>query len=372
MDIIAYALANSKFEPRADGAFGWNIDKGLRKWRHAKARLDNNESEIINLNFIGDSITEGYKGSATTEADYSSGFINVLRTAFETAYEDVGKGFIGNRYPVGVVAGNRRFVYTGTWTTTGVAGWATSLNCIAKTTTVNDSCTFTWTGTGITVLVEGSTSGGTAAFVIDGGAEETLNMAAASSSIKEYTKTGLADAEHTIVISLKTAGRLSLHGAYALKGTSGVRVNNLGSSGLTSVAHTTYALNMISTIDYWTPKLTVISLGANDFNTQVALDTFEANLQTLITRALTFGDVMLTNIGGNYDKASPTILQSEYNNIIKKLAISNECAFVDITKRQGETHAVADSIGYLADIVHPNAEGHRDIANVLIKILLEQ
>jgi hypothetical protein len=47
---------------KTNSIYAYNINNGLRKWRLAKSRLDNGIIETINVNIIGDSISEGFSG----------------------------------------------------------------------------------------------------------------------------------------------------------------------------------------------------------------------------------------------------------------------------------------------------------------------
>lgn len=352
----------------------YNAGIGLRKWRLAKARLDNSETEIINLNFIGDSITEGYAGLSQTVENYTKGFVNKVRTAIHAQYQDLGEGFIPNLYPIGVASANKRWTYTGTWIQSGTYGWVYGTKGIMVTSVQNSTATLTFDGDGIKVMFRTSTTAAAeASMVIDGGAPETFSLYNATAIIKEYTKTGLGAGSHTIVITFSSAtGTMNLLGGYEYKGTAGIRVNKMGISGGITRDFVDADFNLQCVIDHWSPKLTVISLGANEFNTSVALNTFRTNYQTIISRALTYGDVMCTSIGGIFQQTTQTIPISSYNTVVKELAIANNCAYLDISKRWGETYTVASSLGYLVDTVHPKIEGHRDIANILTKVLLEQ
>jgi hypothetical protein len=351
--------------------YGYNLDAGLRKWRLAKARLDYGINEIINVNFVGDSITEGQSGAGTNITQYGKNYVAKLRDAFATKYGDVGEGWIGNRYPAGATTG--RWTYTGTWVPYGVQGWIYGANGAAKTSTLNSTATLAFNGTGIKILFQSGTSFSDVTIKIDSGTAEAFNMTGADDSLKEYTKTGLTDGAHTVVITYTgTWGSASLLGAYEIKpATKGVRVNKMSVAGATIDHISQYELNGKVCIDYFNPKLTVFSFLGNDFNVQIPLKDFEAKYQTAITRAKQFGDVMITTTSGIFRQTTQATDMEDYRAILFNLAMKNNIAYVDIAKRFGDTWSVASSLGYIADDTHPKPEGHQDIFNVIYKILLE-
>lgn len=129
---------------------------------------------------------------------------------------------------------------------------------------------------------------------------------------------------------------------------------------------------MQNEIDFWTPSLTVIALTANDYGGQTSLTSYKTNLQTLITRALVYGDVLLTSIGVHYDENTSAIKQQSYVDIVKQLAITNNCAYLDIHDRWNGGVYAQNILGFLANgDVHPTASGHQDIATAILRVIDE-
>ncbi|MBA9027527.1 right-handed parallel beta-helix repeat-containing protein [Peribacillus huizhouensis] len=346
----------------------YNIDNGLRKWRLAKARLDSGVQEIINVCLEGDSNTEGQAGGAVTIDNYKRGYATLLRNQFTTKYGDVGEGMIANQYPYTAAVG--RWTYTGTWQTFGGNGLTYGSSGTKIAVAAGSTASFTFKGTGVVVLLEGSWSSGSVDIAVDGGTAQTLSTSRSSDGVViEHRVTGLVDGTHTVVLTTKSASKVSLLGAYELKGSKGVRINNFGVSGL-KVGSVAKAFNSEACIGYWTPKLTIISFLSNDYNTQTSLDAFKADWQAVITKAKQYGDVLITTTGGIFNANHP-IPMNDYYNIVLQLAKDYNCALVDIKKRWGSTYSVANAAGYLVDEVHPKPEGHQDIFNVLSKVLLE-
>ncbi|MFJ5625456.1 GDSL-type esterase/lipase family protein [Peribacillus loiseleuriae] len=347
----------------------YNIDNGLRKWRLAKARLDAGVQEIINLNILGDSITEGQAGGTVSIINYQRGYVNLLRNQLIAKYGDVGEGMIANQYPY--TASVTKWTYTGTWVGFGMNGLVYGTSGTKVTTTIGSTASLTFNGTGVVILAESQDQSSTpnVSISVDGGAPQTWNTYNGTAAVKSFPITGLTNAQHTVVITSTTTSKFSLLGAYEIKGTKGVRVNNFGVSGL-KVNSVARPFNAEACVGYWNPKLTIISFLANDFNTQTDLNAFKADWQAIITKAKQYGDVLITTAGGIFNANHP-IPVSEYYNVVLQLAKDNGCALIDIKKRWGDTFDVANNAGYLVDNVHPNPEGHQDLCNVYSKVMLE-
>jgi lysophospholipase L1-like esterase len=162
---------------------------------------------------------------------------------------------------------------------------------------------------------------------------------------------------------------IRLIGAYPIKGSSGVVLHNLGKYGSNAEAFTSeYCLD--SEIKAWTPSLTIIDIMGNDWTEQTPLDEYRQHIQTLITTAKRYGDVLLISAGFNLD--SHPIPQTSYISVLKNLALSNNVALLDIIGRYGEdTSYVKNTLGLLyEDNTHPNDAGHQDKATSIINILL--
>lgn len=351
----------------------YNGLNGLRGWRLAKARLDAGVDEIVNVNFLGSSLTEGYNSAA----DDSLGFVDVVRTALTAKYGDVGQGWIGNRYPVILSAANRRWVYTGAWNTFWGVGWLYLNNGQAVLGySTSGTATITLPGTEINLFATcGSGQVATVTVTIDGGTAETWTIPTGTKlNYTVFTKTGLTDGDHTVVVTATTnaSNRFELLGGYGTKGTRGIRVNKMGAAGGTSTAFGTYnALwdggypNTDICVKHWTPALTVLDAIANDYNTQLPLDTFRSNWQNMITQAkLHSASVVATSIGGIFN-VTKTIPIEQYQQIVFDLAMANDIAYLDITKSLGGTHANASD--FMSDEVHYNTYGHMHTGNCFLR-----
>lgn len=226
--------------------------------------------------------------------------------------------------------------------------------------------------------------------LIDGVEVQTSTSANASNFLNASTFTGLSDAAHDVVIR-GTSGRNVWLAGITVRYANGVVVNRIaqagavvgnhvGQSGLTAsgstlssdeqariVASTTMPLTTAGGSD-----LVIISLGTNDQTSQVPLATYSAQLQTLITSAVSGkASVLLLGEPPAYTLGSP-LTEQQYRDEMRNLALANtHCAFVD-TRQLFGTNAQGLALGmFPASTVHPSYRGHGAIAS-LVAYLIEQ
>ncbi len=345
-------------------AYAYNLDVGLKRWRAALAKVQSSNDQIINVNAVCNSIGTG---GVTTDF-LTKGWLYLLGSAFASKFEDVGKGFLPS-YAL-KLDDVPHWTYTGTWADETVFG---TMMLSKQTSTNGSTASFTFTGTGITLVFVAGITLGKFNYAIDGGASVELDTYNATvMKAKAFPITGLSDAEHTIVITKNDDTKMIiLLGAYPTKGTRGVRCNMVGKSGGSSSNAVGNESALYTEIDFWEPKLTIIEHATNEYAGQVALSTFKTNMQTLITRAKTFGDVLLLP-NGLVRAETQTIHREAYLNVVAELAGSNNVSYIDMFNRWGGDYTYANTtLGMIYDTVHPNDVGHQDIANILTKVLIE-
>jgi lysophospholipase L1-like esterase len=347
---------------RQDGLHIYNTDVGLRKWKATLAKLASGTNQIFNMSVMGDSISEGANAS-----DYiSKGYVGLLRTALQGKFGDVGKGFIPVHYPFS----GKLWSWSANWNNNDDAMGATGSYLSTAANGETASINFSGTGFGL-VFTKGSICG-SVSVAIDGGEPVTINTNGAYTSAWAYEITGLTDGNHALVLTTSIAvdgsQRIYLLGGYEIKGTRGIRVNMVGKYG-TQTLHSVRTDALRCEIDMWTPVLTIIAFTANDYSNNVDPNgAYKTNLQTMITRAKQFGDVMLVSVGlrsGTY-----TYQQQQYVDVMKSLAFANDCAFIDIFSKWGSDWDIPNDLGMMSDVVHPNDAGHQDIATAITQVLL--
>lgn len=329
--------------------------------------IKNGSNEILNLQVIGDSITEGYYGGSTKNDIITKGYVGNLRTYFKTMFEDVGLGIIPSWYPS----------YESLWTFAGT--WADSVIGITRrskyTATINSTATLSFNGTGIGVLFAKGATSGECDIMVDGNVVDSLDLYSATlNTAYMYTKTGLTSGDHTLVVKKtdNTSELVVLQGAYEIKGARGVRVNMCGYSGegiYNNKIQDEYSLK--SSIDVWNPALTIISIFTNDHGHNTTPSAYQTGLQTIISRAKQFGDVLLTSISP--DARTYTYTLDQYNTVLKNLASINNCGFLDLYRLAHESEAWLENMGYIYSTdnlhVHPNGVGHQFIADAILKAI---
>ena len=261
------------------------------------------------------------------------------------------------------------------------ANWSSGSGGVAQrsiNTAVNGAvATLDFSGTGLKLIYVTYPTYGSLSVVIDGGDPVVIDCGigsdpnwAASTDI-----TGLVDGAHTATITSVLAGgannNVNIQGAVPLKGTAGIRVNNIGNWGTTSANgadYTTGASPKAANITLFAPILTTIAYLANDVIVNTTLAAYKANIQALITASKVYGDVLLIANGLRAETGLHT--QIEYAKVLFDLAKINNCAFVDINTRWNNDAAYQKDVLGFGEL-HPNDAGHQDIGNAIWHALLE-
>lgn len=370
------ALKMAKTNSMKTVPFVYNKDIGLKKWRSQIAALNAGAQNIINLNFIGDSITEGGlsgggASSGNTPSSYlNNGYVGRVRSVLSSKFGDQGTGYISCYYP-----------HSSPFWTFG-SGWSQSsygtTGYSMFTGTNGATASYTFTGTGFVLLSAQTSSAGSLSISIDGGSATVYNTNNATTNYcYPITITGLTNGSHTISITTQlSAGQYAwILGGYPLtNNTKGIRVNNCARWGTTTQDSGQTTSAVTAEIDYWAPKLTVIGLGANDFASQMSLTQYQSYLQTLITHAQSYGECILISLGMRSDVVNPAIPQSSYVQTMQNVALQNNCVYIDMWNRWGGSAAYSQSFLNFygsGEKVHPNDYGHQDIATALLNVILE-
>ena len=133
----------------------------------------------------------------------------------------------------------------------------------------------------------------------------------------------------------------------------------------------TYPWSPINVISNYSPDLTIVMLGINDWDNGISTTVYNANIQAIIS-AVTTGSVLLvspppSNPGTGYGSPS-TAVQATYVAKLQSLASANNLLLVDTFNTWG-TWANANSNGWMYDGVHPNNSGYAQIASSLFSTI---
>ncbi len=147
---------------------------------------------------------------------------------------------------------------------------------------------------------------------------------------------------------------------------------NAGISGHTTV-------NALARIDRdvlkHTPALVTVMFGLNDM-TRVPLETYEANLKTIIQKCVEVGAEVLLCTPNNIVSTSsrPSEVLIKYCDIVRKVAREKNVPLCDCYQQMGllREKNEQDWRFLLSDEIHPNMSGHQTMAQMIVKSMTDQ
>lgn len=153
--------------------------------------------------------------------------------------------------------------------------------------------------------------------------------------------------------------------------TPSVRVRNMGFASATSgqLAGQVNPFNPLSGLQALGGDLTIFCGMRNDQALGISPSTFQTNMQTMITAAKAFGDVILL-----HDHAPTTWTytnDAQFTAAIYALGAANNIPVFDIPNRISIAQAVAQGY-FAADGIHYNAKGWSDIGSWLANVIIGQ
>ena len=331
----------------------WNVEKGLRRWKSALAKAPysdrtNHPCCVI----LGDSVT-----ASTGATDYNNGFPQIYRNAIQLATNLAGRGFRG--YDL--------FVSASGWT--NIPNKGTNLYLWVGSPTAS-TITFSDSFNSFDVIYTRKPTGGNGQLKVDGMSIFTLDCYAETEqySVKKSKDYGLTTGKHTIEIIPPTSGDIYIEGLIFYNNYPGLLVHQLGHPGIRANDYRTNEQSRISSIGAFSPALTVIMLGTNDFGGDISIANYKESLTLLTQKGLETGDVLLVTMGmPRYD--THVIKYQEYADAAKEVASENDCAYLSIYDRWNKSWVWADAEGLMFDDVHPSQYGHYDIAEALREVL---
>ena len=364
LDTLTWSLVSSRPVIVETGPGQVQNVGALRQW-WARAQSTNSLQVVA----MGDSITEGLFAS-----DYNTrSWLALVRAGLQSSLGNGGRGLA----PFYRNAGSGLVPYwqlTGAWDSFsnpeygpfGFARYGSGAGSRAEIDLIGDTAEIYQV---LSPFGLASNAVGAATWQVDGGPATPFNSFAPGFTNATLTIALGTNGPHTLRINVPTPSGKSvgLWGAEGRTGATGVRVHNIGRSG--TRAGQASNPNARSYLRQLAPDLTLIGFSSNDYSTQTDTNTYRTNVMDLINEAkLGGGSVLL--IGGNPRFIGTTALpQSAYHNILRELAYSMDCAFLDMLERWGDTNTQR-AFGFSSDNVHPNDFGHADQAGVLLPALL--
>lgn len=351
-------------DPRGDPSTGYNT-AALASWQTS---LASSGAALVNLLVVGDSVSEGYWADTTEAGRETLGYVGLLRAAFQTDRGGSGLGLrctfraTGGEYTLG-----SDWTFAGSWLQQAQGPDSRS----SAATGAANTATITVDGDTLALGYNVYTYTGDFAVSVDGGADILVTATAQPTLQARIVDIPLGVAgTHTVVVKgSAVAGKYAeIWGAAPRTGTTGVLVHNAAKNGEKAGMNGSDAGDRLWYVPL-APALTLVAFSLNDYAAQTALATYQTQVQALITAAQATGPVLL--IGGNArgDDLTRPIPQSDYHAVLKGLADSANCAFIDFLAAWGDS-ATAVAAGLVnADKIHPTAAGHTAMKNAIYPLI---
>jgi lysophospholipase L1-like esterase len=356
-----------------------------------QSKLSSASSSLARIAVVGDSISQGYDASNFLTNSY----VSLVKANLQGLYGSGGSGFrsvVNTAFTGGYTSSSTMSTKSSNWTSTQTQGGPCNYGIFTQT----NGSTITYAnveGTTIDVYYALSNIGGRFTVSIDGAAATTINTSAASSSTATFSFTGLSTSLHSVLINAATTGSLAVL-IFGVRGynSSGVVVDNYSVSGQSTVTFLNSDNTYLSPIDWsggvYTPcDLFILALCVNDAANNTAIDTYIANVITIIKRIREYtsyaglGSVDILMFVPHIGKWDPTN-NKFYDYCLRLEALSNamNIAVVTMTPIYRCSWAYANTFSIWSDghtgtgaagtdQVHPSNIGHGIYSNVLIPIL---
>ncbi len=341
---------------------GYNLDRGLKKWRAAMANAPQAAASVV---VIGDSITCG-TGASSYAVSYQQQLQTLLQNRFGAGSSFTG--YYGETSSGGGFA-NPNFVKTsGAWPDAaqgGLTGRAFSSSSSGDALTISNVY-----GTAVEIYtVNNPNTTGSFSVQIDGGAAQVITQSTTASLATAQVVRNVISmgslGNHTVRINGPAAGSLYVTGLAGRIGSTGIRYYPFGLTGSRSNDWSSSVDNRAQGIAAFAPNLFVIAVNTNDFTFQTPLVTFQANIERLIVAAQAVNSDVLILVENPNGVGVGPIPQSDYRDVLLGLADTYDCALVDILARW-ESLAYQAAQGLSTDTVHPTDLGHSDYFRALL------
>lgn len=327
----------------------------LTAWRKAQARAATGGA-IARMVCIGDSTTQG----ATTVA---GSWPTTLITRLAQAGTAVRAGLI---LPATNIPDVRWAAGTG-WALAGSVGPAGGSWYATTSTTGTLYFNPGYAHNRVDIWVFHGSGRGTMIFEQGGTTLLTIDSSTGAEGWTKHTANLPSVGSWTTALHAPTGGDVYVLGmdAYQQVEADTVAISNWGQSGTATTAWATgYA--SVSALTTYAPDLTVIMLGVND-SPGTTVDTWAANIQTLITAAQTSGSVILaTCVPSDPAFASGKASQeAAYRDAAITISRAQGIPLVDIYSRFGPYQAYTTSGSWWRDQVHLLDYGNADVARAM-------
>lgn len=345
--------------------------------RKIKAALAKAQAGLAQANIccIGDSETQGFIGGTQTDPN---NYVNKnmwpakMREALSSSY-GIPAGGVGicpaAMAPAASYSIDNRYSVTGAWTY-GSIYLSSSTNGATVTFVTDKPCT--------AVDVFYFNSSAAFSYTVDGGAVQTPPRDG-QVTLAKHTVSGLANAVHTVVITVNAAAVVYIAGICGYS-PSGVLVHNLGLFGSAASQWAAQANLYPSPLSSYNtrkkmmdlfavPDLLIIQLGTNDLVTTGDIPSLVPDIISNLSLIRNFYPNSDCILSLPYEKVLP--VQSQYGifrDAMYELASTLDIPLVDMYERSGG-YSVANANGFMGDTVHPNLSAQLDQGRLWAQIL---
>ena len=348
------------------------IPQNLRKWRAAKARVASGSGNARIL-FMGDSTTFGeFSNSGADTGDLTNNSITArisdyLSAAGLPTSENSFAGMSISGYPNRAV-NDGRVVVSGGWAASAGGGVGGSFMVCTST----GAITFTprTNCDSFKIYYATLSTGGTFSYGVNGGSTTNQSEVGAD-GIGSVTITGNAGLANVLNINW-VSGSCYIAGIEAWNSTiSQVILQNAGwgTSNAANWNNNSAAYTSPQAIPSFSGDLSYLCLGINDWCLGVSQSSFITNMQALITKALTTGDVILVSPAPSSTGSATLANQESLVQAMYDLAASNNIPLIDNFARF-QSYTVSNGLGLMGQALHPNQLGYADLAQTIANALI--
>lgn len=368
------APVKTKQEESPYKKYGYNIDKGLSKYKNA---LKSTSTQKVKIYCIGESNTRGEYSSD----EVNKSWVGVMKSSLQNQYENAGEGFI-NIYEGALPPGTKgRWRLGAGWTVSGAARESISNvggfgGCFGISNKNTSSATLTFSGTDLDLLYAKAKDGGTATVRIDGKEVGTVNcFDEALSFSNKVSYSGLSNSSHTLVITPNTTSNIFIEGAIASSSTTGIEVDKIAISSKVASYFNTSLTKKVWDVSP-EPDLVLVSFGINESGRGVPVEDFKANMIGIVTYWKGRGsDVCI--VPNQKPADSWTKNWPDFVKVMYEIADTYNAGIIDIYKAYYEDYNAAQKLGLFGmakndysgesgtNTAHPSDKGYKYIGDVI-------
>lgn len=358
----------------------------LTAWHAALADRENAPAKIV---WLGDSITEGAQASAYGKRWVDRALAG-LRTAFPTpGTPNAGTGGGFNHLPaisgggVNMTQGQPWTALVGSWTPSNPGSFGLGERCVILP-AVDTGMSFAVTCSSFQVHWVRGSGLGTMTIAVDGTPLASFSTAGALGE-QVWSSGPLPPGARTVTVTRTAGGSVYLAGLTLFHGdeTKGIQGHEAARWGWTSGQLATVQPYVWNALGGVAPQLVTLAIGTNDYQAQVPIATFIANLRLIVTKVRAYAghtSIALVTYSRRGDAAVPQPIDwPAYVDAAFHVADTETgraggsgVAVIDLSQRLPDavTAGTADPLGVFdGDRVHYSTKGHALIGELVAAAL---